>query len=124
MAYPMAHPLRAEVEACIRACQDCHAVCLASINHCLHLGGHHAEADHICLLLDCAAACAVSIDLMLRGSDFAPETCGLCADICIRCAADCDRLSDDPMMQHCADLCRRCADACRRMSGPEIIAAA
>jgi hypothetical protein len=112
-----------EVEACIRACQECHDVCLTTINHCLHVGGPHAAADHIQVLMDCVSSCAVSVDFMLRQSEFDEALCRVCADVCLRCAEDCEQMADDPMMKHCAEICRRCADACRRMSGPQIKAA-
>jgi hypothetical protein len=115
--------LSPEVEACIRACQECHDVCLTTINHCLQMGGKHAAPDHIKVLMDCVASCSVSVDMMLRQSDFDEATCRVCADICTRCADDCDRMADDPLMKRCADVCRRCAEACRRMSSPGVAAA-
>jgi hypothetical protein len=96
---------------------------MATITHCLQMGGKHAELAHITLLMDCVASCGVSVDLMLRQSEFDEAICRVCADICIRCADDCDRMGDDPMMKRCADVCRRCAEACRRMSGPSFLAA-
>ncbi|WP_180966209.1 hypothetical protein [Fischerella thermalis] len=39
-----------------------------------------------------------------------------CAEICFRCAENCDRMGDDAQMKACADLCRRCAESCQRMA--------
>jgi hypothetical protein len=81
------------------------------------MGGKHAEAAHIRLLLDCAEICATSANIMLRGSDLHGKTCGVCAEVCERCADDCARLADgDGLMTRCADMCRRCAESCRTMA--------
>jgi hypothetical protein len=81
------------------------------------LGGEHAAADHIRRLIACAEICDTSARFMLLGSDHHARTCGVCAEVCAACAADCDRLSDDEMMQRCADVCRRCAESCRQTAG-------
>jgi hypothetical protein len=112
----MPHQISSEMRECIQNCSDCHNVCMETVDHCLHLGGAHAEASHIRLLLDCAQICATSADFMLRGSDSHQQLCGLCAEICDRCAEDCERFGDDEQMRRCAELCRRCAESCRRMA--------
>lgn len=107
-----------DMTKCIENCSDCHDVCVETAAHCLQRGGEHAEAMHIGALLDCAQACDVSRDFMLRGSDLHPAMCGICADACERCADSCERLAgDDDVMRHCAERCRRCAASCREMAG-------
>jgi hypothetical protein len=102
---------------CINNCANCHNICLETVSHCLEIGGKHAEATHIRLLLDCAEICATSANFMLRGSELHPRTCAVCAEICERCAEGCERIGpDDAMMQRCAEMCRRCVDTCRRMA--------
>lgn len=103
------------VKECIDACSDCHEVCVATVDHCLKMGGRHAEAGHVRLLLDCAEICETSANFMLRGSDAQMEVCSLCADIGEACAKSCDALGG-PEMEKCAEACRRCAESCRRMS--------
>ena len=112
----MPHEIGGEMRECIQRCTDCHNVCLETVGHCLQLGGPHAEANHIRLLLDCAQICATSADFMLRGSDLHGRICGVCAEVCERCAEDCERFGDDEQMRRCAEECRRCADSCRRMA--------
>lgn len=114
----MAHNERSsEMQTCIENCQNCHAVCLETINHCLEMGGEHASPAHIKLLQDCAQICATSADFMLRTSDYHPQTCGVCADVCEACAKECESMADgNDFMQRCADACRRCAESCREMS--------
>jgi len=105
-----------EMQQCIQNCTECHNTCVATVTHCLQMGGPHAEATHIRLLLDCAEICATSANFMLRGSDLHGRTCGVCAEVCARCAEACARFGADPQMQACADMCRRCAESCRRMA--------
>lgn len=114
----MSHQERSqEMQACIDNCQSCHAVCLETISHCLERGGEHASAEHIRLLQDCVQICMASADFMLRGSDYHPQVCGVCADICDACATQCESMADGAdFMQRCADACRRCAESCRKMS--------
>lgn len=114
----MMHQQRSmEMQQCIQNCEDCHRICMETEQHCLQMGGKHAEPSHIRLLHDCAQICQTSADFMIRGSEFHGMTCGVCADICARCADDCERVDPgDPMMKQCADMCRRCAESCRQMA--------
>jgi hypothetical protein len=107
----------ATMQDCIKDCLDCHAVCLATIAHCLRRGGEHAVPDHIQLLQDCAQICSVSADFMLRASPLHQMTCRICAGICEMCADGCTRLADDEAMVLCVEACRRCAKSCGEMAG-------
>lgn len=108
----------AEMQRCIDNCNTCHDVCLETISHCLQMGGKHAEASHIRLLMDCVQICHTSADFMIRGSEFHTRTCGVCAEICEACARDCERIDpNDQHMQRCAQICRECAQSCREMAG-------
>lgn len=111
----------AEMQRCIDLCQECHEVCLQTVNHCLEKGGRHAEPAHIRLLLDCDQICATSADFMIRGSDLHTSTCRVCAEVCERCAEDCDRFGDDAAMRSCAEVCRRCAQSCMQMAGAAVV---
>jgi uncharacterized protein YmfQ (DUF2313 family) len=106
-----------DMRQCIDNCTACHQICLQTIQHCLGMGGKHAEQRHIRVMADCAQICAVSADFMLRMSDLHGRTCGVCAEACRRCADDCERLAGgDKAMLACADVCRRCAESCQRMA--------
>lgn len=106
---------QAEMRHCIEMCTECHGVCVATLTQCLQHGGKHAEPAHVRLLLDCAEICQTSANFMLRGSELHGRTCGVCAEVCERCAQDCARF-DEEFMKRCADVCRRCAESCRQMS--------
>jgi hypothetical protein len=111
------HEIDPAMRECIRNCQECHAVCLETLQHCLTMGGEHAAAKHIRLLEDCAQICAASADFMLRTSHFHTRTCGVCAEICAHCAEECERLAGaDALMKQCAEICRRCAKSCGQMA--------
>ncbi len=105
-----------EMEQCIQNCTDCHHICVETVAYCLQMGGKHAEASHITILLDCAEICQTSANFMLRGSTFHGRTCGVCAEVCERCAQECEQMCDDAQMQACAEACRRCAESCRQMA--------
>jgi hypothetical protein len=109
------HHISTEMRRCIDLCLECHSVCLETITHCLHMGGEHTEPHHLRLMMDCAEICQTSANFMLRGSDLHGMTCAICADICERCAEDCEQF-DDAQMEECAEVCRRCADSCQEMA--------
>ena len=64
---------------------------------------------------DSATTCSACVSLMARESRFHPQMCGLCAEVCRACAAECER-HDEEHCRACADACRRCADECGRMA--------
>jgi hypothetical protein len=103
------------MEDCIQQCRDCHDVCEETLyNHCLEMGGDHAEARHVKLMADCIQACQTAADFMRRGSEFHASECAACAEICEACAASCERIGGEDM-ERCAQACRRCAQSCREM---------
>ena len=107
----MAHRASPDMQSCIAECLECHRICLETVTHCLALGGKHASADHIRLLLDCANICATSADFMLRESAHHTSTCRVCAEVCEACAKECERMAgDDDLMRRCAQACTRCAE--------------
>lgn len=112
----MPHAMNGRMQECIDRCQSCQEICLESIAHCLELGGKHAEADHIRMLMACAEICDTSARFMLLGSKHHARTCEVCAEVCEACAKDCEQLAEDELMQRCAEVCRRCAESCRQMA--------
>lgn len=106
-----------EMQDGIYTTTECAEVCLAALSHCLEMGGPHATAEHIRLLLDCNEACQLASAFMTRGSEMHAAACRLCAEVCAACAESCEVFEDDEEMEACADVCHRCADACRQMAG-------
>lgn len=105
-----------DMQQCIGECLNCHSICLQTVTYCLGMGGKHAEAQHLGLLLDCAEICQTSANFMLRGSQFHARTCGVCAEVCDACAESCEAWGDDAQMKACAEECRRCAESCKHMA--------
>lgn len=111
----MHHEMSKDMQNCIQNALDCSNICLQTVNHCLGLGGEHAEVSHIRLLLDCAEICQTSANFMNRHSDHHADTCRICADVCHACAESCRALGDEDMSR-CADACDRCAASCEAMA--------
>jgi hypothetical protein len=105
-----------EMQRCIQECRNCASICLETVQHCLKLGGKHAEPAHIRMLMDCAEICQASANFMQRGSPLHMQTCAACAEVCKACAEDCERFKDDKMMAACAQACRSCEASCRQMA--------
>ena len=109
-----------DIQGCILDCQDCHRICLDTMQHCLQLGGSHAEMEYLQALLDCAEICVTSANFMLRGSALHRRVCGACAEACGRCVEVCERFGSDPRMKACAEICRHCAASCHRVATPAV----
>jgi hypothetical protein len=106
-----------EMSDCIANCRDCWQRCMETVQHCLTMGGKHAEQQHIALMLTCARMCATSAEAMMLGTAQHAETCRACAALCRACAQDCRRVgAGDDEMQRCAQTCEQCADSCERMA--------
>jgi hypothetical protein len=102
------------LDECIEHCLDCHRQCQQSaMQHCLPVGGRHTEPEHFRLMLDCAEVCRSAAVLMMNDSPFHHALCGVCADLCERCAESCRTLDG---MEDCAAACERCAGSCRQMA--------
>jgi len=111
------HQITTDMQRCIDACANAHAVCVAAVEYCLTVGGKHAEPAHIRMLLDCADICETGQHFMLRNSPLHPRTCALTAEIAEECAQHCEDLPDaGPQLRMTADALRECVLLCRQMS--------
>jgi hypothetical protein len=113
----MKHPTAIDpaMQSCIKACEDCHRICLTmAMRYCLEMGGKHVAPEHFRLMLSCAEICQTSANFMLGASPMHRSTCRACADVCEACAESCEQLSG---MEECAKMCRSCAKSCRAMAG-------
>lgn len=103
------------MQQCIDTCWQCRHECQATLfNHCLPVGGKHAETSHVNIMIDCIQICQAAADAMVRQSPLHSDICKACADICDACAVSCEAL-DGEEMKTCAELCRQCAEHCRDM---------
>ncbi len=109
----MAHP---EYQPCIDACTHCAQECEQCAEACLDEPNVQPMVNCIRLDRDCAAICRMAASFMSASSEFIPDVCGLCTEICDACAAECARHEMDHC-QRCAEACRACAEQCVVMSG-------
>ena len=115
---------KTKLQQCIADCGDCQETCLATVAHCLTLGGKYAEAQNIRVMLDCAEICQTAANFMLRRSTLHTHVCRACAEICEACARSCEAIAnDDKQIRQCVESCRRCAESCREMAEMSYIAA-
>jgi hypothetical protein len=99
-----------QIRHCMRALAHCHTTCLSiAMTHCLEIGGAYGRPQHLRLMLDCAAICALTGDLLAHKSQFHNRMCALCAEVCETCAAGCEQLGQ---MDECVTSCRRAAELC------------
>ncbi len=106
--------MKSEMPDCIEKCLRCYAACLSTVTrHGIEMGGENAEPAHLRLMLACSEMCRTSAHFMLIGTVHHKHTCKECAEICLECAIECDRVGG---MQECADACRACAEVCSRMA--------
>lgn len=96
---------------------DCYHVCTETIQHCIEMGGKHAEPKHLNLMMDCAQVCLTMANFIMRDSEYCRKLAPLCAEICEVCAASCASLGDEAGMQRCVDSCKTCAQTCKSISG-------
>ena len=107
-----------DMQRCIDECTACHQVCLRTIQHCLGMGGKHAEQAHVRVMADCAQICARQRGLHAPHVRPAPPHVrrvrrGVPA---VRRRLRPGRRRQDQQMKQCADACRRCAESCRKMA--------
>jgi hypothetical protein len=112
----MSHEKYLEYQSCIVACMNCVVACNHCAACCLQEPDVKMLAACIGLDMDCAQVCQVAAALMSGGSDFAPQMCRLCADVCKACAAECGQ-HDMDHCQQCAEACRICAGECEKVAG-------
>jgi hypothetical protein len=109
------HHSSPEMQACIKACERCHAACLGTaMRHCIEKGGRHVEPEHLPLMMACAEICRTLAAFMPVGTDHHRHTCAACGGIRDGSARSGVKVG---AMQACVEACRRCAEECRRMAG-------
>lgn len=107
------HTFDAETATCIDLCLHCYKTCHGMLmTHCLESGGKHTEPGHVREMAACAEICRTTAHLLLMASEHGRHLCRECAEVCGRCAADCEKLDG---MEDCVAACRSCAQACQAM---------
>lgn len=90
---------------CANACNMCLTACLSEpevkmMTHCIKLD------------MDCAQICALTSAFVTRGSAHSKHLLEECAEICGKCANECEK-HDYDHCKTCAEACRKCEEACK-----------
>jgi hypothetical protein len=112
----MQHDMTQTMHRCVEACNACRVQCLVNVAHGAESGGALAAATHLQALLDCAALCTATVDLLARGSARHRELCRLCADVCRACEVSCRGMPEGSTVARCAEVFRTCAEACETVA--------
>jgi hypothetical protein len=108
--------LSVNMEDAIQNAMECSRIAQSCLQHCLSLGGKHADVEHISVMMECAEITRLSAQFMISTSDFTHDQCGVCARVCDACFESCDSIDpEDPHLNSCMVACRKCADSCRNM---------
>lgn len=104
-----------QYQACINACKSCADLCDRCATACQHEPESGMLQRCIALDTDCAAFCRLTVDFMIRGSEFCDLVCEDCAELCGACAEECAKHQMNHC-QKCAEACRNCMQECLSMS--------
>ena len=90
---------------CILACEMCGSACLKEEDI-------NPMAKCIRLTRECADICRLGVRLLSNESELSEIYIGLCADICSKCAEECEK-HDHDHCKNCAEACRKCHQICK-----------
>ncbi len=68
------------------------------------------------LNIDCAEVCRLAASLLSRGSAHGVHLLHECAELCEKCADECEKHQHMEHCKKCADVCRHCAEECSAMA--------
>ena len=101
-------------KGCIDACLKC----IASCYHCASMDLKEKDIAMMsrCVQLDmeCATMCLTVVQLMSLESESVRNICWLCADVCNKCAEECEKHTH-AHCKECAEACRKCANECNNI---------
>ncbi len=91
--------------------------CAAQCNHCYDACQMETDREELknCMMHDedCADICRLTGRLLERNSDNVELFMRLCAEICEKCAVECEKHLRMEHCKKCAEACRKCAEMCR-----------
>jgi hypothetical protein len=102
-------------DACADLCKKCSSMCSNNLSDFQKKGGKYADAARLNLMRDCIKICQTNADFKARDSANGAAVDKACADICHKCAKECQALND-PNLKDCIALCNQCADVCDKES--------
>lgn len=102
-------------EECAEQCLACYRICTETVAAAARGDGPTLDKTSLGLLEDAADICKAAAAFLLRGSFLHHVTCRACAEVCERCAAQCDAFArKEVALRACVAACWSCAEACRR----------
>lgn len=105
----------APYQDCINACKTCANLCDLCATSSQDEPNPGMLQRCSALAVDCAAFCRLTVDYMIRGSEFCDLVCEDCAEICSVCAEECVKHNKTNHCQKCAEACRKCTEECLKM---------
>jgi hypothetical protein len=96
-----------QINSCAFVSQECHEKCLES-------NTDHTLDRCIEITRNCSVFCKFTLLTMNADVGHADIYFCICADMCNRCASECEKF-DHPFLLRCAVICRQCAAACQAM---------
>jgi hypothetical protein len=100
------------MQDCIDNCHNVQETCLEAVNYCIE--NNETDVECIGMLVSTAEISATSAKLMMIESEFHPQVCRVCAEICQACAEYFEE-EDDEVFTRVATFARACAESCRQM---------
>jgi hypothetical protein len=94
-----------ELYYCAAQCTRCYDACKMEKDK---------EKLEKCIMFDedCADICRLTGQLFERNSENTDIFLRLCAEMCVKCAEECEKHSDMEHCKKCAEVCRKCAEMC------------
>jgi hypothetical protein len=90
--------------------------CAGQCTHCYDACQMEKEKNKLqrCMMFDqdCADICRLCGQVLERNSENTASFLKLCAELCEKCAAECEKYADMEHCKKCAEACRKCAEMC------------
>ncbi len=99
-------------DECIDACEEALHACQACAAYDIR-DASPGMAQCSLINLDCADACAATLNALARHSDHHGDFCALCSHLCRVCSEECGK-HDHQHCRKCKEACDRCAAACAK----------
>lgn len=106
------------LKECAKNCRECARACFELVA--MTSAGLSAEFifGHRSHLISCYLICETGEKFMALQSECLHEVCGVCAEVCIRCAESLEKAGEhDLAISSCVSLCRLCAESCEIVAG-------
>ncbi|MCW3090947.1 MAG: hypothetical protein JWP81_2016 [Ferruginibacter sp.] len=99
----------------IDALNNCAVECSHCAMACLEEEDVKMLTNCIRLDLDCAEICRTTATLLSRGSEHGNHLLKECAEVCKKCADECEKHRHMEHCEVCAEVCYKCAQECMDM---------